>query len=549
MKNLIEQPAWLALSQHYNDVATNHMRDAFASEQNRFDRFSVKHGEILLDYSRNRISDLTMRLLLDLAESVDLQSKIDGLFAGNPVNTTEQRPALHTALRNSTGIPVYINNENITAKIAATRMHLFQFADEIHSGKRAGMTGKAFKHIVNIGIGGSYLGPMMCTQALKDFAVSDLSFHFISTIDPDHLNDVLAQTDPETTLFIISSKSFTTIETLSNAKVAMEWLKDKLGPHAIARHTIAVTACKEKAGAFGLSDDNIFTFWDWVGGRYSIWSAIGLPLILMIGTKQFSEFLDGAYDIDRHFQQAPLKHNIPVILALLGIWYSNFFNTTAQAIVPYSHRLRHLVSYIQQMEMESSGKSATLGGDRVSYSTGSVIFGEEGCNGQHSFNQLLHQGQHIVPVDFILIAKPHHHTGQQHHDLLLASALSQAYALMHGKTAKEARSDLKDSAHSKLQSEILSQHLAIDGNKPSNIILLDRLNPKNLGALLAIYEHKIFTQSIIWDINPFDQWGVELGKKTLPMILDLMENSEHHTSLDESTMSLIAHFKKLKDKT
>lgn len=550
MKNLIEQPAWLALCQHYQDIAANHMRDAFASEHNRFDRFSVKHDEILLDYSRNRITDLTMRLLLDLAESVDLTTKIAGLFAGNAVNTTEKRPALHTALRNNTGSPVvYFNNENITANVTAARMHLFQFADDIHSSKRIGSTGKPFKHIVNIGIGGSYLGPMMCTQALKDFAISDLSFHFISTIDPDHLNDVLAHIDPETTLFIISSKSFTTIETISNARAALKWFEDKLGSHSIAKHIIAVTACKEKALAFGIPTDNIFTFWDWVGGRYSIWSAIGLPLVLMIGTKQFSQFLDGAYDVDKHFQQAPLKHNIPVILALLGIWYSNFFNTTAHAIAPYSHRLRHLVTYIQQMEMESSGKSATLGGDRVSYSTGSVIFGEEGCNGQHSFNQLLHQGQHIIPVDFILVGKPHHHAGQPHHDLLLASALSQAYALMHGKTAHEALLELKLSPHSDLQHELLSKHLAIDGNKPSNIIMLDRLNPRNLGALLAIYEHKIFAQSAIWDINPFDQWGVELGKSTLPVILEQMGNPDDHSSLDNSTMNLIAHFKKLKDKS
>src|SRR3990167_964706 len=342
---------------------------------------------------------------------------------------------------------------------------------------------------------------MMCANALLDYAVSNLKFHFISTIDPDHLHDVLSAIDPETTLFIVSSKSFSTMETMTNTKQVWSWLAGKLGADAPRKHTVAVTASKEKALTFGIPDERIFTFWDWVGGRYSIWSAIGLPLILMIGAKQFSEFLLGAHEFDHHFQEAPFKHNIPVILALLSIWYSTFFHTATPAIVPYSHRLRFLVPYIQQVEMESSGKSATLNGDRVAYTTGSVIFGEEGCNGQHSFHQMLHQGQHLIPVDFILIAKPQQHTGQAHQDLLLASALSQAYTLVHGRTAKEVQHDLKATALSSLQAEILSQHLIMDGNKPSNLMLLDRLNPKNLGALLALYEHKIFVQSAIWNID------------------------------------------------
>lgn len=546
MKNLIEQPAWQALTRHYQDIAANHMRDAFASEHNRFDRFSINQGELLLDYSRNRISDLTMRLLLDLAESVDLKAKITDLFTGRPVNTSESRPALHTALRDNSGNPLIINNENITEMIAEAQKQLFQFADDIHTGKRLGATGKPFRHIVNIGIGGSCLGPMMCTQALKDFAVSPLSFHFVSTIDPDHLRDVLDQIDPETTLFIISSKSFTTLETMTNARTICAWLTEKLGRDALQKHTAAVTTHTDKAAAFGIPNNQIFTFWDWVGGRYSIWSAIGLPLILMIGPKQFCDFLEGAHSIDNHFQQTPFKHNIPVILALLAVWYGNFFNAAAHAIVPYSHRLRFLVPYIQQMEMESSGKSATLSGERIDYATGTVVFGDEGCNGQHSFNQLLHQGQRLIPVDFILIGKPHHHVGQPHHDLLLASALSQANALMRGKPAKDARNEIKAALESSMQEEINTQHLAIDGNKPSNIIMLDRLSPKNLGALLAIYEHKTFVQSAIWNINPFDQWGVELGKKTLPDILHQIENNADVSVVDAATASLIGHFKKLK---
>lgn len=546
MKNLIEQPAWQALGRHYQEIAADHMRDAFASDHNRFERFSIKNGAILLDYSRNRINDHTLRLLLDLADSVNLKAKIADLFAGNHVNTTEQRPALHTALRDSSGQPLIINHQNITKMVAEEQARLFQFTDDIHTGKRLGVTGKPFRHIVNIGIGGSYLGPMMCTQALKDFAVSPLSFHFISTVDPDHVQDILDQLDPETTLFIISSKSFTTLETMTNARAVWSWLTDKLGPDAPQKQTAAVTACTEKAAAFGVSVDAIFTFWDWVGGRYSIWSAIGLPLVLMIGPQQFCAFLEGAHGMDKHFQQAPFKHNIPVILALLAVWYGNFFHTAAQAIVPYSHRLRSLVSYIQQMEMESSGKSATLDGERTPYTTGTVIFGEEGCNGQHSFHQLLHQGQHLIPVDFILVARPHHPLGQSHHDLLLASALSQAYALMHGKTAHEAQQDINTSQRFCKKVDMLNQHLVIDGNKPCNILMIDRLSPKNLGTLLAAYEHKTFVQSAIWNINPFDQWGVELGKKTLPDILQQIENQVDSELLDAATASLIDHFKNVK---
>jgi glucose-6-phosphate isomerase len=538
MKNLIEQPAWLALSQHHHDLSAHHMRDLFAAEPGRFDQFSIKHNDILLDYSRNRINKTSMDLLVDLALAADLQSHIAALFAGELVNTTERRPALHTALRDQFPVSTPVYSADISTEIAESRAQLFRFTEEILAGKRLGMTGKAFKSVVNIGIGGSYLGPMMATSALKDFAVSSLSFHFISTIDPDHLSDVLALIDPETTLFIISSKSFTTLETMTNARTIMSWLTDKLGREALAKHVIAVTAHKHNALTFGVNSENIFTFWEWVGGRYSIWSAIGLPLLLMIGTQQFSEFLSGAHDIDQHFQHAPFKQNIPVILALLSIWYTNFFNASAHAIVPYSHRLRYFVPYIQQLEMESCGKSTDLNGDRVDYTTGAIVFGEEGCNGQHSYHQLLHQGQHLIPVDFILTAAPSSPEGQHHHELLLASALSQAYALMHGRTAAQL-SKATDTTN-------LGQHLAIDGNKPSNILLLSHLTPRSLGALLAVYEHKIFVQGVIWNINPFDQWGVELGKQTLPEILHELQHPDHHSKLDASTISLIDHLNKLK---
>ncbi|HTM63891.1 MAG TPA: glucose-6-phosphate isomerase [Gammaproteobacteria bacterium] len=538
MKNLTNKPAWQALCRHFNEISAAHMRDAFAKDQLRFDKFSLKNGEILLDYSRNRIDDHTLRLLIELAEDSNIKEKICDLFAGKNINTSEHRPALHVALRAGDKEPLIVNNTDVTKLVTEERERIFQFANDVICGKRVSASGKPFKHVINIGIGGSHLGPKMCTEALKDFAISDLSFHFISTIDPDLLRDVLSQIDPETSLFIISSKSFSTIETLTNARAVLTWLSDQLGSESVKKNTIAVTACRDKAVDFGISENAIFSLWDWVGGRYSIWSAIGLPLVLLIGPERFSEFLEGAHDIDNHFRTAPLSQNIPVILALLAIWYGNFFEASAHAIAPYSHRLRSLVSYIQQLEMESSGKSTTYDGERTDYSTGTVIFGEEGCNGQHSYNQLLHQGQHFIPVDFILIAKSHHHASQHQHEMLLASALSQAFALMHGTSLTD----------TKLNEKHFEEHRIIAGNKPCNIIMLEQLTPRNLGSLLAIYEHKIFVQCAIWNINPFDQWGVELGKQTLPIILHEIQNASGNDTIDFATAKLIDHFNKQKGK-
>ncbi len=545
MKNLTEQSAWLALGQQHKELGTQHMRDWFAADVNRFDRYSIQSGEILLDYSRNRINDATMQQLVELANSMDLKNKIAAMFAGKQVNLTEQRPALHTALRKNQTMAVDADL-SLSNEIAHARQHLFNFVDDIHAGRRTGKTGKPFKNIVNIGIGGSYLGPAMCTQALKDYAVAPYSFHFMSTVDPDHVRDILNEVDPETTLFIISSKSFTTIETLTNARTVMAWLADKLGGGDISAHLAAVTAKRGHARQFGIPDENIFTFWDWVGGRYSIWSAIGLPLVLMLGKQQFNDFLQGAEELDDHFQHAPFAENIPVVMALLSIWYSNFFHATSQAIVPYSHRLRSLVGYIQQLDMESNGKSVALNGSDVPYTTGPVIFGEEGCNGQHSFYQLLHQGRHLIPMDFIIVAKPHHHASQTHHDIVLASALSQAYAFMRGKSAHEAQEELAALGLLPQQTELLASHLVIEGNKPCNLLMLQQLTPKSLGALIAVYEHKIFVQSAIWNINPFDQWGVELGKKNLPMILQQISDADNNFG-DPVTTRLIKHFKKLRD--
>ncbi len=526
MKKLTELPAWQALGLHHKAIINQHMRDWFTQEADRSERYTIAHDGIMLDYSRNRINEETLGLLIKLAEETQLSKKITALFAGESINTTENRPALHTALRSHDAA-------------SDERRRLYQFVDEVHSSKRTGVTKKPFKHIVNIGIGGSYLGPLMCIQALKDFAAAPLSFHFMSTVDPDHVRDIQEEIDPETTLFIISSKSFTTIETLTNANTMAAWLNAKLGENAFIKHAVAVTAQPAKAEAFGLPKDQIFTFKEGIGGRYSIWSAIGLPLVLMIGTKHFSEFLHGAKSMDEHFREAPFARNMPVILALLGIWYVNFFHASAEAIIPYSHRLRSFVAYIQQLEMESNGKSVTLNGDRVHYTTGPVIFGEEGCNGQHSFYQLLHQGKQLIPIESILVMTPHQAASQVHHDVVLASALSQAYALVHGKTRQEAEDEMLAAGRKPHEAEALADHLAIDGNKPDNLIILDQLTPARLGALIALYEHKIFVQGAIWDINPFDQWGVELGKKNLPSILKQLKNTSDKTFTDTATQHLI----------
>ena len=397
MKNLTELKQWQALVQHQCDIMPQHMRDWFKQDTKRFSRFSLQAGNLLLDYSRNRLTEKTIGLLNDLANAVELPNKIEALFTGEAVNRSENRPALHTALRDKQQTPIYVNGENIAPLIANTLEKMRAFVAQIHAQTWLGATGRPIKHIVNIGIGGSYLGPMMCTQALKDFAVSPLHFHFIFTIDQSHLHDVLEQIDPEATLFIISSKSFSTLETLANAQAMIKWLHTKLGSankqdaNILAHHFIAVTAATDKAIALGIPSNNVFPLWDWVGGRYSIWSAIGLPLMLMIGAAHFDAFLNGAHEMDQHFRTAPFTQNMPVLLGLLSIWYINFFGVTAHAIAPYSYRLRHFIPYIQQAEMESNGKCVSALGDEISYATCPVIFGEEGSNGQHAYHQILHQ--------------------------------------------------------------------------------------------------------------------------------------------------------------
>ena len=540
MTTLIQQPLWQALLDHQKIIAPQHMRDWFLRDHDRFDRFSIAADGIFLDYSRNRIDEKTLELLCQLADAVQLPAKIAALFSGKPINITENRPALHTALRDGKATSLLVNDENIIPAIKRAQTQAEEFVAKIHTKSWKGATGKPIKSIVNIGIGGSHLGPMMATHALSPYAVTDLQFEFVSTVDKANLDDALKLIDPETTLFIISSKSFNTIETLTNANTIVAWMKGKVGTAALAHHFVAVTAAPKKAVAFGIPAANCFPLWEWVGGRYSIWSAIGLPLRLMIGNQQFADFLAGAHEMDLHFKHADFKQNIPVLLALLSIWYNNFFAANAHAIAPYSHRLRHLVDYLQQAEMESNGKRNDLSGNLLPYTTSPIIFGEEGCNGQHAYHQLLHQGPHLVPVDFILIGNEF---PDVHHDILIASGLSQAQALMHGKTYDEAYAELIAANPADDKAKQIAPHRVIPGNRPSNVLFLDRLSPKNLGALLALYEHKIFVQGAIWNINSFDQWGVELGKQLLPAILNELQLTKATTQLDCATEGLIRRYK------
>lgn len=545
----IKLKEWQTLAHHQQTIASQHMRTWFEKDANRFSRFHLQVGEIFFDYSRNRITDETISLLCDLANAIELRQKIKQLFAGEKINLTENRPALHTALRDREQTNILVDGENIAILIANTLKKMHGFVSAIHSGERSGSTGRPFKHIVNIGIGGSHLGPMMCTHALKEFAISDLEIHFISSVDENQLTTILQKIDPETTLFIISSKSFSTIEPLTNARTLSTWLSNKLGKDAIKKHFIAITACKQKALEFGISEESIFPIWNWVGGRYSIWSAIGLPLMLMIGSKQFQEFLDGANDMDKHFMDSEFSQNMPVLMAMLNIWYVNFFHASAQAIAPYSHRLRYLIPYLQQAEMESNGKRTDKNNQLISYASGSILFGEEGCDSQHSYLQLLHQGQHIIPVDFIMTANSDSSPHSIHQNILIASCLSQAQALMRGKTENEAYDELLATSYSPEKASELAPHKMIPGNKPSNILFLNRINPRNLGALIALYEHKIFVQSVIWNINAFDQWGVELGKQLLPGILHHVQDSSEsnsHESLDSATAGIINHLAQIR---
>lgn len=506
------------LQNHFNQIASCHIQDWFLQDPKRFTHFSLEMDGLLLDFSKNRLTQKTLDLLVALAREAKLEEKIAAFFAGDKINQTENRAVLHTALRAGKNSPQNVQDALIK---------MTGFVEKIRQQAWLGATQKPITDIVNVGIGGSHLGPQMTTQALKAFADPKLRCHFISNVDKHHVHSVLAGLNPETTLFIISSKSFNTIETLTNSNMIIDWLKKHLGNN-IAPHLAAVTASAEKAKQLGIPDAQIFPIWDWVGGRYSIWSAIGLPLAILIGMENFQAFLNGGHAVDTHFKNTPFEKNLPVIMAMLGIWYNNFFKTNAHVVLPYADELTLFPAYLQQLDMESNGKQVCLDGNPVDYATGPMIFGDQGCNGQHSFYQWLHQSPNFIPLDFIVAGKED--------DVLMASALSQAQAFMVGKPYDKAREDT---------SEFLAKHKTIPGNRPSNVIFLEKISPYHLGQLIALYEQKVFVQGAVLGINSFDQWGVELGKALLPPILNDLNGKTISESHDPSTRGLISHYKKL----
>lgn len=542
---LVKRPEWQALEAHLREVEPQHLRDWFAQDPQRFERFSERCDGLLFDYSKNRVTSETIALLTRLAEALGLPDQIQALFSGEPLNVTEARPALHTALRDSSSTPLWVKQQDVRTLVQTALAQMTSWVNALREGRFCGSTGKPLRDIVNIGIGGSHLGPQMTTQALAGLAEGPLRFHFISDVDSQALQDVFRALDPEATLFIVSSKSFTTLETLANAKRSRSWLLEKLGVSDWRPHFVAVTAHPERALAFGIPPEQIFPIWDWVGGRYSIWSAIGLPLALQGGMAAFKEFLAGAEEADRHFRSRELAHNIPVLQALLSVWYINFFKAPTQAVIPYSSRLKYLPAYLQQLDMESNGKRMTCQGREADYATGPILWGELGIHGQHAFHQLLHQGRHLVPVDFILVGAQNADL-DSHQDFLIANALAQAQALMQGKTAAAFIEEEKAQGKGVDAVRALAKHKEIPGNRPSSILFLDALTPRTLGLLLAFYEHKVFVQSVIWNINPFDQWGVELGKSLLPSVLQGMQQAERSPFQDASTRNLILHYKELK---
>jgi glucose-6-phosphate isomerase len=542
--NIPQTPAWLALAEHCRQVAPLHMRDLFHEDPERFTRFSVEGNGIFLDYSKNRITAETLRLLFGLASESRLPEAIERMFRGERINTTEDRAVLHTALRNRSDRPVLVDGEDVMPKVREVLARMRTFTESVRSGQWLGYSGKPMTDIVNIGIGGSHLGPMMVARALKPYSRRDLRVHFVSNVDSADIVETLGSVHPETTLFIVASKTFTTQETMANAQSAREWFLSQAGDaSAIARHFVAVSTNLEATRAFGIDERNVFEFWDWVGGRYSLWSAIGLPIALYVGMDAFEELLAGAFGMDEHFRHAPFEANLPVILALLGIWYNNFFGAQSRAVVPYDQRLEYLPAYLQQLEMESSGKRIARDGTVVDYSTGPVVWGAPGTNGQHAFFQLLHQGTPLVPVDFLAPLENQTPLGP-HHELLLANCFAQSEALMRGKTEDEARGELDAVQMPQERLEGLLPHKVFPGNRPSNTLLFQKLTPGTLGALIALYEHKVFVEGVIWNINSFDQWGVELGKQLANRILKTFRGDVAIAGHDSSTTGLIERYLK-----
>ena len=538
--------AWKKLESHAKSMRNVLMKDLFAKDDKRAEKFSLSLNDTLfLDYSKNRITDKTMSYLLELARSRHLDEKIKAMFRGDKINVTEKRAVLHIALRNRDNHPIMVNGKDVMPEINAVLKKMRQFSEDVRFGRFTGYTGKKLTNIVNIGIGGSDLGPFMATEALRKYWMKGIQCYFISNIDGTACAEVLNKVDPETTLFIVASKTFTTIETITNAKTCRKWLVDALGEPAVSKHFVALSTNAEEVAKFGIDTKNMFEFWDFVGGRYSMWSAIGLSIAIAVGMDNFEKMLEGASAMDKHFQTAPFEQNMPVILAMLGIWYNNFMGIHRYAVIPYDQYLQYLPAYLQQLDMESNGKFVDVNGEYIKYATGPVLFGGAGTNVQHSFFQLIHQGTETVPCDFIIPAISHNEIGD-HHEILLANVLAQGEALMKGKTEKEAAEELKKAGKSKEEINFLKKFKSFSGNRPSNFLLLKKVDPYTLGALVALYEHKVFVQGIIWNIDSFDQMGVELGKQMALNILPELQNNIYDLKHDSSTNTLIKTIRSLR---
>jgi glucose-6-phosphate isomerase len=533
---LRERPAFRALQDHYARVRQVHLRELFAGDPERGTRMRVEAEGLLLDYSKNRVTDETLRLLVELAEQSGLRERVDAMFAGEHINLTEDRAVLHVALRAPASASIAVDGTNVVPEVHAVLDRMSRFAEAIRSGTWTGHGGRRIRNVVNIGIGGSDLGPVMAFEALRHYSARELSFRFVSNVDGTDFVEATRDLDAEETLFIVASKTFTTLETMANARAAREWALTRLGsdPAAVAKHFVAVSTNAEKVSEFGIDTDNMFGFWDWVGGRYSMDSAVGLSTMIALGPDGFRELLGGFHAIDEHFRTAPFDRNLPVLLGLFCVWYADFFGAETVAVLPYDQYLKRFPAYLQQLTMESNGKSVTLAGERVEYATGPIYWGEPGTNGQHSFYQLIHQGTRLIPCDFIGFLHTLNPLGE-HHDLLMANVFAQTEALAFGKTA--------DEVHAEGTPDSLVPHRVFEGNRPSNVVLADRLTPAVLGKLVALYEHSVFTQGVVWSINPFDQWGVELGKALATRIADELRAGAPELAHDSSTNALIERYR------
>lgn len=537
--------SWHALKTHFQEIRYERMDTWFHADPRRFETFSIRFEDILVDYSKNRITEQTLQLLYQLAAEVQLDQAIQQMFRGDPINETENRAVLHVALRNRDNHPIKVDGKDVMPAVNAVLNQMRLFSQKVRTGEWRGYSGKTIENIVNIGIGGSDLGPRMVTACLKPYAQPGLSVHFVSNVDGSHISETLDVLDPETTLFLIASKTFTTQETMINADSARQWFLQKAGHEKhIARHFAAISTNQPAVEQFGIDPRNMFQFWDWVGGRYSLWSAIGLPIACTIGFENFEKLLAGAHAMDHHFRSSPFPENIPVILALIGIWYNNFFEAETEAILPYDQYMHRFPAYFQQGNMESNGKTIDRNSQPVTYQTGPIIWGEPGTNGQHAFYQLIHQGAKLVPADFIAPAISHNPLGD-HHDILLSNFFAQTEALMNGKTRDEAAAEMRSAGQSEADIQRLAPHRMFEGNRPCNSILLKQVTPYNLGSLIAMYEHKIFVQGVVWNIFSFDQWGVELGKQLAHKILPELQGKKSVGKHDSSTNGLINTYKQM----